>query len=186
MKRAKLAALLATLLFAASGAYASTIYHYVGNPFTDQTGALAGSFDRITISLTFDQPIAPSDMYMLSAQAPQLINWHVSDGLFDFGPAFAGSLGTCMIQTDASGGIVWWLLDAELTAPDGTLYQDISTVAADGAGIYYSSDLNSNATVIGSPGAWTQAGRVPEPGSFSLMLSALLATTAFALRQTRK
>jgi hypothetical protein len=160
---------------------ASAIYNYTGNPFTVRMGT-DSVFTGINISLTFDQPLPPSDSDQLESQAELLLDWHVSDGVLDYGPNLGGTLLACMFQTDASGKIMDWLVVAQALSSDGTAYQDGSAPGADVAGIF----LVSYAFVTGSPGTWSQEGQVPEPGSFALVLGALAAAAAYGLRKSRR
>ena len=187
MTKAKFLSLLSALLFAVSCASASTTYDYTGNPFTSQTGVLAGQFTQINIALIFDQPLAPSTAYgsMPGLNAGTMLDWRMGDGLFDFSPATYGTLGTWLLQTDASGNIDYWLVEAQYNLSDGTLLQDISALAADGAGAYYPVPPSSIASVIGAPGLWSVAPAVPEPGSFALVLSALAAAAIMRRRKAR-
>ena len=188
MKKAKLVSFLAAILCLISGAQASAIYNYTGNPFTDQTGEFGGQFDKLTISLTFDQPLGPLGSYWLGQQDDPLLDWYLSNQVFDLGPDLGATLLSSAIQTDASGRIASWYIIAQLIGDGGTLFQDISVFApplvVDGAGIYYPG-LDSTASIFDSPGTWSQAGQVPEPGYSPLVLAALAAGFTWRRKRAR-
>jgi hypothetical protein len=189
MNKAKLVTLLAAVFCSVSGASASTVYTYTGNPFTDRTGTLGDFYQEVTISLTFAQPLGPLHLYSQTPSGTSggtLLDWQLSDGLFDFGPAFfGGSLDNCVLFTDVSGNIVVWLADALAISSDGSLFHDVSTPSLDQAGLFGTTGQDSNASVQNSPGTWSSVTLVPEPGSSGLMLIAVAAGFAWRRKRAR-
>jgi hypothetical protein len=188
MKKAKLVSFLAAVLCSISGAQASAIYNYTSNPFTDQTGDFGGQFEKLTISLTFDQPLGPLGSYGIGQQDDPLLGWYLSNAIFDLGPDLGATLLSSAIQTDASGKIASWYIIAQLIGDGGTIFQDISVFdppqVVDGAGIYYPG-LDSTASISDSPGTWSQAGQVPEPSYSALLLAALAAGFVWRRKRAR-
>ena len=188
MKKAKIVSFLAVILCSLSGAQASAIYNYNGNPFTDQTGEFGGQFGKLTISLTFDQPLGPLGSYAFGQQDDPLLDWYLSNQVFDLGPDLGATLLVCAIQADASGKIASWYIIAQLIGDGGALFQDISILTpfqgVDGAGIYYPG-LDSTASIFDSPGTWSQAGQVPEPGYSALLLAAIATGLAWHRKRAR-
>ena len=193
MKKAKLVTLLTAILCSASGAYASTVYTYTGNPFTVSSGPLAGMFTEIDVSLTFDRPLLPSRTYFPGIPWPPpgdpvLLDWHASDGLLGFGPQFGGDL-VCRLDTDSSGGIESWYVGVVFSG--GWLEIDLETIPGlDQTAIYIPADpldpMNSYAQISGASGTWTvEGGLVPEPGSFALVLAALATGLAWHRKRAR-
>lgn len=190
MKKTKLITLLATIFCSVSGAYASTVYTYAGNPFTDRTGTLGDLYQEITVSLTFAQPLGPLHLYSQTPSGTSggtLQDWQLSDGLFDLGPSFfGGSLDNCVLFTDASGNIAIWLVDALAIGSDGSLVSDISTPSIDQAGLFSPTGQESSASVQNSPGTWTERTLVPEPSYFALVLIALAAGSLWRRKRARE
>jgi hypothetical protein len=190
MKKTKLIPLLAAILFSVSVARASVIYSYTGNPFNGFAGTYGASFTEIGIALTFDQPLPPSSQYSYESGvgSETLLNWHVSDGLFDLGPSYLGSLVNCDLATDASGQIYMWDVVVQATDSNGVQVSDQSSPFFDlvvMTGTLDGED-DSVAFVYGLPGTWSQEGQVPEPGSFAPVLGALAVGAGYGIRQARR
>jgi hypothetical protein len=190
MKKTKLITLLATIFCSVSGAYASTVYSYAGNSFTDRTGTLGDLYQEVTISLTFAQPLGPLHLYSQTPSGTSggtLLDWQLSDGLFDFGPSFfGGSLDNCMLFTDPSGNIAIWVIDALEIGSDGSLVHDVSNNYLDQAGLFSPTSQESSASVQNSPGTWTERTLVPEPSYFALVLVALAAGSVWRRKRARE
>jgi len=186
MKKPKVVTLLATLFFSISVAHASTVYDYTGNPFTVQSGMLGGLFQEIKISLTFEQPLPPSQLFacgLFGNFGGTLLDWMVSDGLYTFGPSYFGGSLDSVIATDASGRIASWYVVAQETLDNGWLFADESLPNYDQAALFNSGESDSSAYVVDSPGTWSGVAQVPEPGSSGLMLIAV--AVGFAWRRKR-
>jgi hypothetical protein len=189
MKKLKLVVLLGAIFCSASVMRASTVYTYTGNQFTDadKSGLLSPFYKEITITLTFDRPFGSSEFFMLGTRyGPTLLDWQVSDGFFNFGPAYGGHLDLCVLSADASGKIDDWIVAAKNSGDDGWVAEDDSLPGYDQAAIMNVGALDSSAWISGLPGTWSGGGVAPEPGSFALVLGTLAAGIAYRRRKVSR
>jgi hypothetical protein len=165
-------------------------YTYTGNNFALVGNSLIpeNNSDFITASFTYSQPLiclpgnCPSDT---------LIGWTVSDGVYNFGSASAGTLSTFALQTDASGNIQDWVF--QILAVDcsaNCLYPNNIAVTSSnnsplgnpGSKDYVSYFGNSGlpgcfganqycTDNVGTPGLWVETGAsfTPEPTTTALV-----------------
>lgn len=179
MNKAKLITLLVAIFCSVPGAYGSTVYTYTGNPFDTLSGPSGGSFDRITISLTFAQPLDPG------TPDDTLLGWKISDGLFTIEPSSRSSLSTCQLYIDESGNIMGWLIAAYMRGDDGSVIVDLSTSPGIDQATLNDSEGQVSTASVAVPGTWTEHTLVPEPGYSALVLVALAAGFAWRRKRAR-
>lgn len=174
----KLAALVLTLPALAS---ATTIYTYVGSPFTIYSGAFTSTVEtNITASITLAAPLGPN-----YTEATQIIPlaFSISDGnitLTNSSPNL-DAVSTFYFGTDSSGNIDAWDMDV-VQGVAGAWLQLLTeqsgddTTSCGGGPVGICSSIIGQARVgyLSNQPGWTQTNLTPEPSTFAMFAAALL------------
>jgi hypothetical protein len=157
-----------TMALGAHSVKASTTYTYTGNDFTTAVApfttsdSVQGSFTIATLgdNLTFDS-IAPT-------------TYTFSDGVTTINQT-DGTIAEFTVSTNGVGAIILWDIDVVLNPGTGTIETET------GPSVDSGETFAGFGEIVNDPGTW---GTTPEPSTFILMSSGLLALTMLARKRT--
>lgn len=159
---------LLALLFAPA-MHATTIYTYVGNPFTSVTGTFTTSM-RLTGSFTLNAPLADN----LAGVQITPTDYSFFDGIeTDSSSQPVSSM--FFVSTNATGAIVAWAIQTGGLAGISSCSNSVSPLPmlCGSATIDAVATPHGIASVEGSPGTWTVT-QVPERSTFTLLFGAMV------------